>query len=84
MSNVITLNGLPGSPTVEVPVQAIPIAGRDGKSAYELAVDHGFEGTVEEWLESLKGTATLDYATDPDVDTIFDDQDSTMEGEMNG
>ena len=27
----------------------------NGKSAYELAVDNGFEGTEEEWLESLKG-----------------------------
>ena len=26
-----------------------------GKSAYELAVDNGFSGTVEEWLESLNG-----------------------------
>lgn len=25
-----------------------------GKSAYEIAVDKGFEGTEEEWLESLK------------------------------
>lgn len=24
-------------------------------SAYQIAVDHGFEGTEEEWLESLKG-----------------------------
>lgn len=23
--------------------------------AYRIAVEHGFEGTVEEWLESLKG-----------------------------
>ncbi len=30
-------------------------SGQDGKSAYELAVQEGFEGTVEEWLESLKG-----------------------------
>lgn len=30
--------------------------GDDGKSAYEIAVEHGFEGTEEEWLESLKGT----------------------------
>lgn len=29
--------------------------GADGKSAYEIAVEHGFEGTEEEWLESLKG-----------------------------
>lgn len=27
-----------------------------GKSAYEIALMHGFKGTVEEWLESLKGT----------------------------
>lgn len=26
-----------------------------GKSAYEIAVDNGFLGTEEEWLESLNG-----------------------------
>ncbi len=30
-------------------------AGADGKSAYEIAVDGGFTGTEEEWLQSLKG-----------------------------
>lgn len=29
--------------------------GVNGKSAYEIAVDHGFEGTEEEWIESLHG-----------------------------
>lgn len=29
--------------------------GLDGKSAYQVAVDNGFEGTEEEWLASLKG-----------------------------
>ncbi len=29
--------------------------GAAGKSAYELAVENGFEGTLEEWLDSLKG-----------------------------
>lgn len=29
--------------------------GTDGKSAYELAVDNGFIGTEQEWLESLVG-----------------------------
>lgn len=29
---------------------------RNGKSAYELAVEAGFNGTLEEWLESLQGT----------------------------
>lgn len=41
-------------------------AGKDGKSAYEIAVDNGFEGTEEEWLESLKGEkggGSSDYIT---------------------
>ena len=29
--------------------------GASGKSAYELAVENGFTGTLTEWLESLKG-----------------------------
>ena len=29
--------------------------GKDGKSAYEIAVDHGFSGSQEEWLKSLHG-----------------------------
>jgi hypothetical protein len=31
------------------------IAGEDGKSAYDIAVEQGFEGSEELWLESLKG-----------------------------
>src|SRR5690554_4564998 len=30
-------------------------AGEPGKSAYEIAVDNGFEGDEQAWLESLKG-----------------------------
>ena len=29
--------------------------GKDGASAYEIAVAHGFKGTEEEWLKSLQG-----------------------------
>lgn len=29
--------------------------GKDGKSAYLIAKEHGFTGTEQEWLESLKG-----------------------------
>lgn len=36
--------------------------GADGKSAYELAVENGFEGTVAEWLASLKGVDGQDGA----------------------
>lgn len=31
------------------------VFGKDGKSAYEVAVKHGFEGTEEAWLWSLRG-----------------------------
>lgn len=36
-------------------LQKIKEKGKDGKSAYETAVDNGFVGTETEWLESLKG-----------------------------
>ena len=29
--------------------------GKDGRCAYEIAIENGFVGTVAEWLESLKG-----------------------------
>ena len=29
--------------------------GKSGKSAYEIAEQYGFKGTVQEWLQSLKG-----------------------------
>ncbi len=35
------------------------IDGKDGLSAYELAKENGFVGTVAEWLESLKGADGL-------------------------
>ena len=31
--------------------------GANGKSAYELAVENGFNGTLSQWLESLRGTS---------------------------
>ena len=30
--------------------------GEDGASAYQIALENGFEGTAAEWLESLKGS----------------------------
>ena len=38
---------------VEAEVKAT-LVGDNGKSAYEIALAHGFVGTEEEWLESLK------------------------------
>lgn len=39
-----------------------------GKSAYEVAVDNGFVGTEQEWLESLRGPAYV--LTEEDINTI--------------
>ena len=34
----------------------LKVSGVDGKTAYDLAVENGYKGTLEEWLESLKGS----------------------------
>lgn len=42
--------------------------GADGKSAYDIAVDNGFEGTESEWLESLNGKDGVVIGYAPTVD----------------
>lgn len=34
---------------------AVVKIGAEGKSAYQVAVENGFEGTLDEWIDSLKG-----------------------------
>ena len=47
---------LPNPLNIAVQVPGLPGKdGKDGKSAYEVAVEQGFTGTVDEWLESLHG-----------------------------
>lgn len=55
--------GLPGEPGTgstepgpEGPAGQDGVDGIDGRSAYEVAIENGFEGTEEEWLASLEGT----------------------------
>ena len=36
---------------------------RDGKSAYELAVENGYQGSLDEWLASLNGIMTAPRST---------------------
>lgn len=47
--NRITITDINGEKEIDV------TNGIDGQSAYELAVKNGFEGSEQEWLESLKG-----------------------------
>lgn len=44
--------------------------GVDGRSAYALAVEHGFEGTEDEWLESLQGDQGPPGPSCTDGDTL--------------
>lgn len=43
-------------------------AGKDGKSAYEIAVSHGFKGSESEWLVSLKA---LPYTLTEDDEALI-------------
>lgn len=38
--------------------------GGDGKSAYDLAVENGFEGTQSEWITSLEGKSAYEVAVE--------------------
>ena len=40
------------------------LKGEDGKSAYEIAVEHGFSGSEEEWIQSLTQTAESPHIGD--------------------
>ena len=51
--------------------------GLDGKSAYEIAVEHGYVGTEEEWLASLHGKDGItpdmsEYPKTSEVQTIVE------------
>lgn len=48
---------------------------KDGKSAYEIAVENGFIGTESEWLESLKGVKG--DPGEPGNDYVLTDTDKT-------
>lgn len=47
----------------KTPVVPEPTPGGAGKSAYELAVEQGFVGTLDEWLASLKGKNGTSFRT---------------------
>lgn len=61
--------------------------GENGKSAYELAVDNGFDGSEQEWLASLHGkdgidgytpVKNTDYFTDADKEELIDKLSETI------
>ena len=59
-------DGVPGHNGADGKNGGDGINGSDGKSAYIIAVEHGFTGTETEWLQSLKGADGRDGVT-PDM-----------------
>ena len=70
--------------------------GENGLSAYEIAVEHGFEGSEEEWLDSLVGPPGPEgpqgpqgdpgesyVLTDADKTEIKSDVSAEIEAELN-
>lgn len=68
MKNMILKKGVEGLPTPQSRMEILlwelcvqlseggsGSPGKDGKSAYELAVDNGFQGDLQTWLDSLVG-----------------------------
>ena len=54
----------------------IPV-GADGKSAYDLAVENGYIGTLQEWLGSLISLAIPNYANVTNVCDLKQDNSYT-------
>ena len=55
--------------------------GADGLSAYQIALNHGFIGTEEEWLASLSATHVIlnksEYTTEEDAIAYMNSQNNT-------
>ena len=81
----------PHRKAAEVRLPGVP--GVAGRSAYQLAVNTGFEGTLEEWLASLKGepgapgkdgyspVRGVDYFTAADVQAMVDEVTAKVEAQ---
>ena len=45
--------------------------GKNGLSAYEIAVKNGFKGSEQDWLNSLQATAKVEAMTQEDITAVF-------------
>lgn len=68
-------------------LQKISEKGKDGKSAYEIAVEHGYVGTETEWLTSLKGEPgktpdMSEYPKTSEVTTIIEREIEAATGDF--
>jgi len=63
---VVLVVGISAGTTVLLDKKSVPASTtiENGLSAYELAVQYGYEGTVQEWLESLNGKSAYEIAVE--------------------
>ena len=59
-------------------LQKISEKGKDGKSAYEIALENGFVGTESEWLESLKVQMVKTVSTAKTVSMVHQGKTALM------
>lgn len=70
---IVEFHDLDAGVVIEVLAPAAAVAGANGKSAYELAVQQGFSGTLDEWLLYLRGYIVLDSPSTPVPDGLPDE-----------
>lgn len=80
----LILYGMQGGQTVKVTPTLLEgsdgVDGINGKSAYEVAVDNGFVGTQEQWLDSLIGNSAYEeWVANGGVGTFQDFLDEIVE-----
>ena len=57
---------------------------KNGLSAYELAVENGYTGTVQEWLDSLKGKSAYQIAVDSGFKGTEKEWTESLQAKSNG
>lgn len=80
----LILYGMQGGQTVKVTPTLLEgsdgVDGVNGKSAYQVAVDNGFVGTQEQWLDSLIGNSAYEeWVANGGVGTFQDFLDEIVE-----
>lgn len=64
--NVVELKGKTAYVTLKKPtvIEVASVSGPPGLDAYQVALNNGFVGTVDDWIDSLKGAGVYQLALD--------------------
>lgn len=58
------------------------LEGQDGKSAYELAVENGFDGSMQQWIQSLVGKSAYEIAVELGFEGTKEEWESSLHGDF--